>query len=143
MSGHGLGPWQESYGVGSKIAPPLQPPAQEQLNTLLAQQRAAYHQDMMAQAQQMAYMGNMALGGLQMGGHFASASTDSYPRSYARLTSGKGLSRRGFMARTRAGLWTRKALEVLFWISTAAFIVGIALPLMIKIGTVAWTWALT
>lgn len=64
--------------------------------------------------------------------------------SGGRYRSGRGLSRRAFMQRTRSGLRARKVAEVLFWIGLSAFVgLGIVLPITLKLGTLLWMWALT
>jgi hypothetical protein len=63
---------------------------------------------------------------------------------HGKITSGIGLSRRGFMQRTKVGLAMRKFMEGMFWlfVGGTVFFLG-AVPLIVWASNHVWTWALT
>ncbi len=149
----GLGPDPRSYCVGDKsvINPGIGHAGHAQMvSDLQAQQRYALGaQQLACQAQQIAYMGNLAMSGLGMHG-FAVASGDQFgqARYEAYVPDGWAYGppkpKWKFMQRTKQGRGMRAVLEVLFWLGTAVFVTGwVILPVVIKLGTVLWAWALT
>lgn len=136
----GLGPWQDSYGVGEKGPPPLN-------HYELRRQQDAFNQAMQGQAMsnytQLAQMQAQPVYGGSLG-MFGGDPVPVIRREFDGWEYGPPKPVYKFMQRTKGGRMVRSILEVLFWISLSVFLAGwFVLPIVIKLGTVLWTWALS
>lgn len=99
-----------------------------------AQAQANYAQ-IAAQAQQIAWMGNMAAGARYM---------EYTPPPEDPWKFGPPKPKYKFMQRTKQGRGMRAVIEVLFWLTVAGLaLFSVIIPVAVKLTSALWGWALT
>ena len=136
----GLGQDPRSYAVGDK-SPPVYPEQYLQQQKMSAQEELIRMQYMANLPPQMRFALSSQSDLSSRAIHVMATALELYDHY---MPARETRPPRRFMRNTSPGRIAKATMEVLFWIATAAFIVGwVLLPLAIKIGTVLWTWALT